>query len=112
MATRLRARRDSMLSMPPGAHTTAIEGDLGQMSIATVLTVLEMERRTGTFEVISKKRKAQIDIARGCVGDGAVGGTRVSALAALRTMLGWNVGRFSFTPSAHRDPTSTSMKTS
>jgi DNA-binding response OmpR family regulator len=112
MATRLRARRDSMLSMPPGAHATAIEGDLGQMSIATVLTVLEMERRTGTFEVSSKKRKAQIDIARGCVVDGAVGGTRVSALAALRTMLGWNVGRFSFTPSAHREPPSTSMKTS
>jgi DNA-binding response OmpR family regulator len=104
MATRLRARRDSMLSLPPGgAAGTAIEGDLSQMSIATVLTVLEMERRTGTFEVVSKKRRAYLDIASGNVIDGTVGGTKVSALAALRTMLAWNVGRFSFVPSALRE---------
>ncbi len=103
MATRLRARRDSMLSIPPGAQATAIEGDLGQMSIATVLTVLEMERRTGTFEVISKKRRAFLDIVSGNVMEGTVGGTKVSALAALRTMLGWHVGRFSFVPSALKE---------
>ncbi len=105
MATRLRVRRDSMLSLPPGAagYGTAIEGDLGQMSIATVLTVLEMERRTGTFEVISKKRRAYLDIIGGNVIEGTVGGTKVSALAALRTMLAWNVGRFSFVPGAHRE---------
>jgi len=105
MATRLRARRDSMLSLPPGAaaFATAIEGDLGQMSIATVLTVLEMERRTGIFEVTSKKRRAYLDIVSGSVMDGTVGGTKVSALAALRTMLGWHVGRFSFVPSEHRE---------
>jgi two-component system OmpR family response regulator len=104
MATRLRARRDSMLSLPPGAvNATAIEGDLGQMSIATVLTVLEMERRTGTFEVISKKRRAYLDIIGGNVIEGTVGGTKVSALAALRTMLAWHVGRFSFVPGAARE---------
>jgi DNA-binding response OmpR family regulator len=104
MATRLRARRDSMLSIPPGvAAGTAIEGDLGQMSIATVLTVLEMERRSGRFEVVSKKRRAHLDIVIGHVIEGTVGGTKVSALAALRTMLGWNVGRFSFAPGAPRE---------
>jgi DNA-binding response OmpR family regulator len=104
MATRLRARRDSMLSIPPGAsHGMAIEGDLSQMSIATVLTVLEMERRTGTFEVVSKKRRAQLDILGGNVTEGVVGGTKVSALAALRTMLAWKVGRFSFAPGAPRE---------
>jgi DNA-binding response OmpR family regulator len=104
MAARLRHRRDSMLSAPPpGVAASAIEGDLGQMSIATVLTVLEMERRTGTFEVVSKKRRAQLDIVTGQVIEGTVGGTRVAALTAMRTMLGWNVGRFSFTPSNHRE---------
>jgi hypothetical protein len=88
-----------MLSLPPGAPAgTAIEGDLGQMSIATVLTVLEMERRTGTFEVVSKKRRAQLEILGGGVTEGAVGGTKTSALAAMRTMLSWNVGRFRFIP--------------
>lgn len=111
MAARLRERRDSLLSSPPeGTTGSAIEGDIGQMSIATVLTVLEMERRTGIFEVTSKKRRAQLDIARGCVVEGTVGGTRESALSALRTMLAWNVGRFSFTPSLHREPPPFGMK--
>jgi CheY-like chemotaxis protein len=107
MAARLRHRRDSMLSLPPPGAAgggSAIEGDLGQMSIATVLTVLEMERRTGLFEVVSKKRRAGLDIVAGQVVEGTVGGTRVAALTALRTMLAWNVGRFSFTPRTDRDP--------
>lgn len=104
MAARLRQRRNSMLSAPPpGVAASAIEGDLGQMSIATVLTVLEMERRTGAFEVVSKKRRAQLDLVAGQVVEGTVGGTRVAALTAMRTMLAWNVGRFSFTPSSHRE---------
>ena len=103
MAARLRARRDSMMSIPPSSTANAIEGDLGQMSIATVLTVLEMERRTGVFEVVSKKRRAQLEMARGGVIDGAIGGTKVSALTALRTMLTWTVGRFSFKPTALRE---------
>lgn len=103
MAARLRIRRDSMLSMP-AEERTAIEGDISQMSIATVLTVLEMERRTGLVEVVSKKRRAQLQIASGYVVHGTIGGTQVSALAALRTMLAWKVGRFSFVPHVHVDP--------
>lgn len=103
MAARLRERRNTLLSIP-AEEATAIEGDLSQMSIATVLTVLEMERRTGVVEVVSKKRRAQLQIASGYVLHGTVGGTQVSALSALRTMLGWKVGRFSFTPQPHRDP--------
>lgn len=106
MASRLRQRRDSLVSLPATAEQTAIEGDLSQMSIATVLTVIEMERRSGVFEVVSKKRRAQLDIAGGSIVDGTVGGTRVSALAALRTMLGWTVGRFTFTPGARAAPAS------
>jgi two-component system, OmpR family, response regulator len=105
MASRLRQRRDSLLSIPAAAEQTAIEGDLSQMSIATVLTVLEMERRSGVFEVSSKKRRAQLDIASGCILHGTVGGTRVSALAALRTMLTWKLGRFAFTPGPRSEPT-------
>lgn len=98
MAARLRERRDSMLSIPP-ADPSAIEGDLAQMSIATVLTVLEMERRTGTFEVSSKKRRAQILLAGGTAAGGSVGGDEVKSLDALTAMLSWTVGRFKFSPS-------------
>lgn len=100
MAARLTKRRDAAVSLNPGApyNTNAIEGDMRQMSVATVLSVLGMERRTGMFEVISKKRHAQIDICGGYVTGGLIGGTRVNALAAMRVMLAWKVGRFSFTP--------------
>jgi two-component system OmpR family response regulator len=100
LASRLRQRRDSMLSAAPEQTygSTAIEGDVRQMSIATVLSVLGMERRTGVFEVVSKKRRAQIEIAGGYVVHGTIGGTRVAALAAMRVMMSWKVGRFSFTP--------------
>ena len=106
LASRLRQRRDSMLSLPPEQQygSTAIEGDVRHMSIATVLSVLGMERRTGVFEVVSKKRRAQIEIAGGYVVHGTIGGTRVSALAAMRVMLSWKVGRFSFTPLPPCDP--------
>jgi DNA-binding response OmpR family regulator len=101
MAARLRRRRDSLRSLPPGATPPAIDGDLGQMSIATVLTVLEMERRCGTFRVTSKRRRAFLEIASGAVTCGVVGSTNVPPLTALRTMLAWSVGRFSFTPEAN-----------
>lgn len=95
------------LSVPPPRENSpvrAIEGDLSHMSVATVLTVLEMERRTGIFEVVSKKRRAQLEIASGSVVEGKIGGTRVKAVTTLRTMLGWKVGRFSFLPMPEREP--------
>jgi two-component system, OmpR family, response regulator len=104
MASRLRLRRDGLFTIPAAAEQLAIEGDLSQMSIATVLTVLEMERRSGIFEVVSKKRRAQLDIASGSILHGTVGGTRVSALGALRTMLSWKVGRFAFSPAPRSVP--------
>jgi CheY-like chemotaxis protein len=104
MASRLRQRRDNLLSIPEPVEQIAIEGDLSHMSIATVLTVIEMERRSGMFEVVSKKRRAVLEIAEGCVVHGTVGGTQVSALAALRSMLTWKVGRFSFHPAPRDAP--------
>lgn len=108
MASRLRKRRDSLVSVPPSSastETTAIQGDLSQMSIATVLTVLELERRTGTVEVVSKKRKVQLDVAMGLIVNGSIGGTKTDAITILRSILGWKVGRFSFTPQPDRPPT-------
>jgi DNA-binding response OmpR family regulator len=99
MAARLRARGDSLIPL----ESAAFEGDVGQMAIGTVLTLLELERRTGVVEVVSRKRRARLEIQGGAAAHGLVGGTRVSALTALRTMLGWTVGRFAFTPSPSRE---------
>jgi DNA-binding response OmpR family regulator len=102
MADRLRRRHNSSIQV--ATEASAIEGDLDQMSIVTVLTVLEMERRTGVVEVIHQKRSATIQIASGCAIEGMIAGARVDPLAALRAMIGWKTGRFSFTPSAERSP--------
>ncbi len=83
-------------SMAPGAH--AIEGNIEQMSVATVLTLLEMERRSGTLKVAAGSRKCSLDIVAGYAIGGSIGTSTVAPLAALREILRWQAGRFRFTP--------------
>lgn len=80
----------------PGVH--AIEGNLGDMSIATVLTMLEMEHRTGVLAVSSKGNRCTLEMAGGCACGGTIGGSRVAPLAVLRHVLCWKDGRFRFHP--------------
>lgn len=83
-------------SAAPGGH--AIEGNIDQMSIATVLTLLEMEHRTGTLTITTKGRKCTLEMVGGFASQGAVGGSKVSPLAVLRQILCWKEGRFRFRP--------------
>ncbi len=109
MAARLRGPRDQAPTMAapapessspesaaPGGH--AIEGNIAQMSIATVLTLLEMEHRTGTLTISTKGRKCTLEMVGGFASQGAVGGSKVSPLAVLRQILCWKEGRFRFRP--------------
>lgn len=100
MAARLRSRRDALES--PAKETTAIEGDLTLMSIATVLTVLEMERRTGVVEIFEGAKRASLNVASGYAVDGVVEGATVEPLATMRAMIAWKSGRFSFSPEPAR----------
>ncbi len=88
------SERDSMV---PGSH--AIEGNIAQMSVATVLTLFEMERRSGRLKVSCGNRTCRIDIVAGYAVGGAIGGSPVAPLAALREILRWKTGRFRFSPS-------------
>jgi len=83
-------------SMAPGSH--AIEGNIEQMSVATVLTLLEMERRSGTLKVSAGARKCSLDIVAGYAVGGSIGASTVAPLAALREILRWKAGRFRFAP--------------
>src|SRR5262249_13446687 len=100
MSPRLRTAQEWLKSRPV---QKAFEGNLEHISIATVLSVLEMERRTGVFSVTSKKSRAEIDFVAGYAVRGIALGIRVSALGALQKMLEWKHGRFSFMPMAPRD---------
>jgi two-component system OmpR family response regulator len=117
MAARLRKRHEVLLSPPPAPvreGERVLEGDLGQISIASILTVLELERRTGLFEVSSKKRRAALELRVGAVVRGVLGGVATSPIEVLRVLLGWNVGRFAFTlskaPPSSELASSSSMK--
>jgi CheY-like chemotaxis protein len=96
MVTRLRQSRKSFLSVPP--TDAAMVGDLSQMSIATVLTLLDMERRSGKLEISSKDEKATLVIVSGAITSATLGGDRRDPLELLRALLTWNSGRFAFRP--------------
>ncbi|MCU0693429.1 MAG: response regulator, partial [Polyangiaceae bacterium] len=80
----------------PGGH--AIEGNIAQMSVATVLTLLEMERRSGSLKVRSGNRKCILDIVAGYAIRGEIDASVVAPLAVLREILRWKDGRFRFRP--------------
>ncbi len=87
-------RRDE--SLPPPA---ALEGDLAHVSLATVLSILEMERRSGVISVDDGARQAAtLDLCFGSAVGGSLGGARVAPLAVLRQALAWPQGRFRFQP--------------
>ena len=96
MASRLRQNRNSFLSLPP--TDAAMVGDLAQMSIATVLTLLDMERRSGKLEVSNKEQRAILGIVSGAITSADLGGEKRDPLKLLRTLLTWDSGRFAFRP--------------
>lgn len=96
MVSRLRQSRSSFLSVPPS--DAAMVGDLAQMSIATVLTLLDMERRSGNLEISNKTDKALLDIVSGAIASATLNGEKRDPLELLRALLTWNVGRFAFRP--------------
>jgi len=101
MSNRLREKRRD--SSPPGSAAdgaAALRGDLAQMSIATVLTVLEMERRTGELTVEQTGgTKARFGLREGSLTSVQLAERPHDAVQATVQVIGWKSGRFWFTPS-------------
>jgi hypothetical protein len=100
MSKRLRQQpRESLAPSSAGDGTAALRGDLAQMSITTVLTVLEMERRTGELSVEQQDGvKAQFLLQDGSLASVSLGGKLADAAQAVCQVIGWKAGRFWFTP--------------
>jgi CheY-like chemotaxis protein len=89
---------------PPSSQATAaaIRGDLSMFPLASVLMMFEMERRSGTVDVISSGgTRAKLTIAHGLFASTELGGEEKPAIQVLREILSWRAGRFSF---QSRDP--------
>jgi DNA-binding response OmpR family regulator len=100
MARRLRKQHEQFSSDGPPSHRgSAFQGDIAQMSLSTVLSLLELERRTGRLKVAKKDgRKGEIEIAEGKFAGASVVGAKGAATDLLRELLRWKDGKFAFKP--------------
>lgn len=98
MANRLRAQRESFSSEGPiSAVGAAFQGDIAQMSVATVLTLLDLERRSGHLKVRSDSGKVGVlELNEGALAGATLDGTAHDATLLLREILRWKKGSFSF----------------
>jgi two-component system, OmpR family, response regulator len=98
MAARLRKTRDSFTSeaqsAPGGA---AFQGDIAHVSLATVLTLLELERRSGKLRIKAEgDRVAILEIYEGAFARASIDEGVVPATEFLREVLRWKQGGFVF----------------
>jgi two-component system OmpR family response regulator len=82
-----------------------LKGDIARMGVPTVLTMLEMERRTGELMVECDDGKMAIFFLEdgGCIG-ARFQNLRAKPVDTLRHVLTWKVGKFHFMVTDHRSP--------
>jgi len=99
MAKRLRKQREDFSSEPPSHRGAAFQGDIAQMALSTVLSLLELERRTGRLKVARDDgRRGEIELADGKFAGVAVEGVKGAPTELLRELLRWKKGKFAFKP--------------
>jgi CheY-like chemotaxis protein len=77
----------------------AFRGDLSNFPLASVLMMLEMERRTGSLDVTSGAGKRALFVLNtGLFAHTELGGEARAPLEVLRDVLSWRTGRFAFRP--------------
>ncbi|HKO47415.1 MAG TPA: response regulator [Polyangiaceae bacterium] len=98
MANRLRKQRQSFTSDgPSSAPGAAFTGDIAQMSVATVLTLLELERRSGYLKLRSEVGKvAVLQLDLGTLAGATLDDRPAEPTPLLRETLRWKKGSFSF----------------
>ena len=75
----------------------AMRGDLGQIDLSTVLTLLEMERRTGLLKVRTEGGETvAFELLDGALARATIDARDGEATALLRKVFGWKKGRFWF----------------
>ncbi|HYQ14990.1 MAG TPA: response regulator [Polyangiaceae bacterium] len=100
MANRLRKQRESFSSEGPTSSAVvgaAFSGDVAQMSVATVLTLLELERRSGQLRVRGEAGQvALLELTDGKFASGTLDQQPWNSTDLLREVLRWKQGSFSF----------------
>jgi two-component system, OmpR family, response regulator len=76
-------------------------GDLSQISIASLLTLLEIEARSGALEVRSSAGTARLTIVRGRFVQALLDDDLVDPVTAARVLITWTEGEFTFDAAPH-----------
>lgn len=99
MAKRLRKLHEGFSSEPPSHRGSAFKGDIAQMALSSVLSLLELERRTGRLKVARDDgRRGEIELAEGKFAGVVVEGVKGVPTELLRELLRWKKGKFAFKP--------------
>ncbi|RYZ08636.1 MAG: DUF4388 domain-containing protein [Myxococcales bacterium] len=84
---------------------SGINGNLSEVSLATVMAMLEIERHTGRLKVATEEGMlASFELAEGSVVSSRLSENDVDPLHTLRTALCWKQGRFWFRPQPAEAP--------
>jgi two-component system, OmpR family, response regulator len=104
MANRLRKQRESFSSeSPASSRRSAFQGDIAHVSISTILTLLELERRTGVLKVKTEDgQRAELELADGTFVAVTLDGEPGDPTELLRALLRWKRGSFAFKPDASK----------
>jgi hypothetical protein len=74
-----------------------LRGRLEQFGLATVLTFLDLERRSGELLLLTPRGVGRVWLRRGRVVRARIEGSRRTRKPALYELLAWSEGRFAFT---------------
>ena len=92
----IRVRRVALGAARAGDHDTTLRGSLREISLATLLSLLEFERKSGIALVHAPGHLARLFVASGRVVKVEADDLGVDAVSAMMTLLDWHHGRFEF----------------
>jgi hypothetical protein len=84
-------------SSATSGNDAGLRGRLEQFGLATVLTFLDLERRSGQILIVNRDRVGRVWLRDGRVISARIEGSRRVNRAAIYELLTWDNGRFSFT---------------
>ena len=82
---------------PISKNDAGLRGRLEQFGLATVLTFLDLERRSGQILVVTRDKVGRVWLRAGRVISARIEGSRRVNRAAIYELLSWDSGRFAFT---------------
>lgn len=92
------ALRHTAHEEPPSRRVPSMSGSLSEMSVATLLSMFELEKRSGSLSIEGERHEVRFDLLDGAVVCGQVDDRSEDPLDVLRTAIAWRTGRFSFCP--------------